>query len=99
MDINCIKVNNGRSSTPCWQYLNEETNLPFESMNFGRYKPFYLGITSGEVSPNYLSPYNPTNTLFYGAYKQTGNFASNDLFRLDMGRMSSDSYSAILFNI
>lgn len=95
---NCLQINNGTPAAPLWKCLSEEPNVPFGNMNFGRYTPIYPGITSGTIS---LPPpqYSPSNSLLYGFYTANGNFASNDIFRVDAGRRTGDTYSAILYNV
>ncbi|MCT2562734.1 hypothetical protein [Chryseobacterium herbae] len=95
---NCLQVNNGTPAMPRWECLNEDPNLPFGNMIFGRYKPIYPGITGSIIS---VPPpqYSPTNTQLYGSYPANGNFASNDLFRIDVGRRTGDTYSAVLYNV
>lgn len=95
---NCLQVNNGTPGSPRWECLSEEPNLPFGTMTFGRYKPIYPGITASTIS---IPPpqYSSTNNQLYGAYPANGNFASNDLFRIDVGRRTGDTYSAVLYNV
>ncbi|WP_223606293.1 hypothetical protein [Chryseobacterium sp. OSA05B] len=95
---NCLQINNGTPSAPRWECLSEEPDLPFGTMTFGRYKPIYPGITASTIS---IPPpqYSPTNTQLYGAYPANGNFAYNDLFRIDVGRRTGDTYSTVLYNV
>lgn len=95
---NCLQVNNGTPAAPKWECLGEQPDLPFGTMTFGRYKPIYPGITSGNISS---SPplYSPTEPRLYGSYTANGNFASNDVFRVDVGRMTGDTYSAVIYNV
>lgn len=95
---NCLQVNNGTPGAPKWECLGDQPDLPFGTMTFGRYKPIYPGITSNTLSSP-LPTYSPTNTLLYGAFPQNGNFAANDLFRIDAGRRTGDTYSALLYNV
>ncbi|CAH0205765.1 hypothetical protein [Chryseobacterium sp. Bi04] len=97
---NCLQINNGTPASPKWECLSEQPEA-FGSMNFGRYKPFYWGMTSGTIpaSQSGVPPYSPTNTRLYGAYTANGNFASNDIFRVDVARINGDSYAPILYNI
>lgn len=94
---NCLQVNNGTPSAPNWQCLGDQ-NPTFGNMIFGRYQPIYPGITASTISAP-PPQYSPNNPLLYGSYTQNGNFASNDIFRIDVGRMTADTYSAILYNV
>lgn len=95
---NCLQVNNGTPAAPKWECLGDQPDLPFGTMTFGRYKPIYPGITANTIS---IPPpqYSSTNTQLYGAYPANGNFAVNDLFRIDVGRRTGDTYSAVLYNV
>lgn len=95
---NCLQVNNGGEEFPLWECLGEQPDVPFGKMSYGYYKPIYPGITSGTL-PLPPPQYSPNNTLLYGAFPGNGYFASNDLFRIDVGRRTGDTYSAILYNV
>ena len=100
-DDNCLQVNNGDPQSPDWYCLSTQMELPvFSSMIFGKYKPIYPGLPGiAKLTPTTAPTYSTTDNRLYGSLVNNGNFAENDLFKIDNAWINNDTYTSILYNI
>ena len=100
LDDNCLQINTGSSSAPLWKCLTEKVDIPiFSEMTFGKYKPIYPGLPGSVNIGNTIPSYTTTNNQLYGNISGNGEFAKNDIFKIEVSAKDNITYSSILYNI
>ncbi|MBL1223262.1 hypothetical protein JET18_20645 [Chryseobacterium sp. L7] len=97
---NCLQINEGTPDLPKWKCLLNEDDSVFSEMTTALYKPIYPGLPGASSLASNGSPptYSNSDAKLYGKLTQNGSFAQNDLFRIEVGYRTGDTFTSILYN-